>query len=688
MTFTTLGRNKAGGDTLNSIDVESLILKLREGSGGQYVSHLREELPFVGNHEEESRYYDRIPRICTASRYSRSADGGRCWASYNGVVTLLVGENASDAELEHLREQAQQVPQTLMAFRALNNHQMIILVRVSLPDGSLPADEHQASLFHMQAYKVAVTSYATVLSQPIQFRDPVLDETVKMSIDGNAYYNDHAAPFLVNQPTKVELMRQDREEADVRMHPMAGDVIGYIRLYGACYRRALNACPQWVTGGDSERIIIAIARECLKAGMPSEECVKRTYWRFDHLAVDEVRTIVNGEYESYTPRRVFTLPKKQEAALRLREFFCRRYDIRYNEVLRQTEFRERYSMQLFYRTLSPRDLNTIKHEAALEGIQAFDSEVKGLLESNFVPAYNPVEDYLRSLPAWDGEDYIGQLAAMVPTQMAEWSRLFYRWFLSMVAHWMDIDPEHSNATAPILIGDQGFRKSTFCRLLLPPELRQYFTDSIDFRNDVEAERYLGRFLLVNIDEFDQLSDSQFAFVKHLFQKPVANIRRSYSQAIEAQRRYASFIGTSNQSEILRDPTGNRRYICVEVTSPIRVDTPVNYEQLYAQAMHLINKRERTWLNDEDEAIINANNSRYEVQTPLEQLFLRYFSVAEEDDEAGRWVYMLDVLNVLRQQPEFTQQMNSPHKLGRILTRYKALKEHRKDGNVYFLKRIY
>ena len=50
----------------------------------------------------------------------------------------------------------------------------------------------------------------------------------------------------------------------------------------------------------------------------------------------------------------------------------------------------------------------------------------------------------------------------------------------MVAHWRGYDKQHANSTSPLLVGAQGTRKSTFCRDLIPPELRGYYTDSIDF----------------------------------------------------------------------------------------------------------------------------------------------------------------------------------------------------------------
>lgn len=292
---------------------------------------------------------------------------------------------------------------------------------------------------------------------------------------------------------------------------------------------------------------------------------------------------------------------------------------------------------------------------------------------------------MNELPKWDGKDRMTALANMVPNENPYWERLFKRWFLSMVAHWMNCDTTHANQTAPVLIGAQGYRKSTFCRLLLPPELQMFFTDSIDFRTNVEAERYLGRFLLVNIDEFDQLSEKQFAFVKHLFQKPVSNIRRMYSETIGSQRRYASFIATSNQHEVLRDPTGNRRYICVEVTAPIRTDVPIDYKQLYAQAKSMIIDGERYYLNDEDERLIKLSNGDFEVETPIDQLFLSAFSVPKNDDE-GMWLSITEIMERLEKLPTFNKRVDcNSVKLGKTLTKLKLAKRRSNKGYVYFVK---
>lgn len=169
----------------------------------------------------------------------------------------------------------------------------------------------------------------------------------------------------------------------------------------------------------------------------------------------------------------------------------------------------------------------------------------------------------------------------------------------------------------------GFTRIPEIHLLPHPAtagLRFGYADSLDFSSKQEAERALGRFFLINLDEFDQITMNQQGFLKHLLQKPVANLRKPYGTSVRELRRYASFIGTSNQKDLLTDPTGSRRFICIEVTAPIDTHVTIDYRQLYAQAMTLLYQQERYWLNDEDEAVLRQSNSEFEQISPLEHLF--------------------------------------------------------------------
>lgn len=251
----------------------------------------------------------------------------------------------------------------------------------------------------------------------------------------------------------------------------------------------------------------------------------------------------------------------------------------------------------------------------------------------------------------------------------------------MVAHWKGNDKQYANSVLPLLIGSQGCGKSTYCRNILPPDLRAYYTDSIDFSRKRDAELYLNRFMLINIDEFDQVSVNHQGFLKHILQKPVLNVRKPNEAAVRELKRYASFIATSNQKDLLTDPSGSRRFMCVEVTGTIDTARPIDYEQLYAQAMYEIYHGERYWFDDKDEAILTQGNREFEQTPPAIQLFYRYFKVAGDDKE-GEFLSPVEILDYLQKRTTIALSSGKAYHFGRLLQKEGIPCKHTKKGTVY------
>lgn len=459
-------------------------------------------------------------------------------------------------------------------------------------------------------------------------------------------------------------------------------------LFEAALDRAFRDLDNWRRGDDLRPLLSRLAEHCFKAGIPEEEAVRQTLMHY-YREADEplVRLTLHnlyGELKGFGTRS--SLNKDQETAFRLEEFMKRRYEFRYNTVLGDLEYRQRDSIHFYFQPADQRVRSSIAMKVLKEGVRVWDRDITRFLSSDYVPLYNPIEEYLYNTGRWDGKDRIRALADLVPCHNPHWRELFYRWFLGMVAHWRGIDKQHGNNTSPLLVGPQGYRKSTFCRILLPPELRFGYTDSIDFKSKQEAERSLGRFFLINIDEFDQINANQQGFLKHLLQKPVANLRKPYGSTIQEMRRYASFIGTSNLKDLLTDPSGSRRFICIEVTGPIQTNVTINYRQLYAQAMHDIMKGERYWLDDTDEAIVKEYNREFERVDPLEELFLCHFRGAEESEE-GEWLTAMQIFNDLQQKTRDKLAINRIAAFGRTLRKLDILNKKSNRGTLYHLVRI-
>lgn len=138
---------------------------------------------------------------------------------------------------------------------------------------------------------------------------------------------------------------------------------------------------------------------------------------------------------------------------------------------------------------------------------------------------------------------------------------------------------------------------------------------------------MSQFLLINLDEFNQISPQvQQGFLKNLLQLPTVKIKPPYGSHVQEFPRLASFIATSNMTDILSDPSGNRRFLGVELTGPIDVSGRLNYEQLYAQAMQALERGENpisTPRKPPSSCNITDNLSRFR---QLSNVFCRFSSL--------------------------------------------------------------
>lgn len=687
-----------GKEMLSTCETGNFIERITTETKGQYISGLRDLLNYrTTSFDGTYQHLGKLPRVFPAIEYSRTAEGERKIKTYNGIILLDVNGLANMSETTLVKEQARMLPQTLAALTGSSGRSVKIWVRFALPENSgLPRGEENIRLFHAHAYRMAVQCYQPMLTFPITLKIPSPEESFRMTQDPTPYYNPSAVPFCLEQPTSMpgeETYQQHKfQESNPleRLQPGYETSQTFTHLFEAALGRALNEVENWRREDDDlQPVLIHLTEQCYHAGIPEEETVRQIMIHFYRQADEQTvrQTIRNLYRECKGFGKQIPMSPEQDTTLRMEEFMNRRYEFRFNQLLDDLEYRQRDSIHFYFRPVDQRARSSVAMDALQEGLRVWDRDVNRYLTSNRIPLYNPIDDYLFSTGRWDGKDRIRALADLVPCNNPHWRELFYRWFLSTVAHWRGLDQMHANSTSPLLVGAQGFRKSTFCRIILPPELRFGYTDSLDFKSKRDAEMYLGRFLLINIDEFDQVSVNQQGFLKHLLQKPVANLRKPHGSTIQEIRRYASFIGTSNHKDLLSDATGSRRFICIEVTAPIRTNVTINYHQLYAQAMDAITRGERYWFDDTDEAILKETNQEFEQISPLEQLFFCHFR-APLTGEQGEYLSPMQILEYLYSQTNINKLKNSNISVfGRILRKCRLEAKRTCKGIVYHVVKL-
>ena len=570
---------------------------------------------------------------------------------YRGVVVLTLPV-AGAVSWQQLRKNVALLPQTLLAFRGSSGRTLKVVCRATLPDGSLPETGNDSRLFRQHALALAARFYEGQTGIRALIGDG--GRRCRMSHDPEAYFNEYATAFVLEQPTEPLAMSLRRKTAATPLLP--NDCLpGYderkmqMVRFQFCYAEVMAQNHQEI-----DLMVEELARHTMKNGLEAEFCLRRLvrmsqYRDYEVLLRQTFRNVYGMCYQ-----RPQLLERKEDAVPYftlhmelLKQFMKARYLLRRNLITDGVEYIARGEMVADWQPLDRHALATITMEALSEGIEAWDKDVKRYVDSTWVADYDPIVDFLNQLPRWDGRDHITALAQCVPTNNEHWPHDFAVWLRAMVAQWLGRNGQYGNAMVPLLIGAQGDGKSTFCRLLLPEALRDYYTDRIDFANRNSAEQMLTRFCLINIDEYDSLSARQNAFLKHILQKSDIKMRKLYDSQVQCRQRYATFIGTTNDPTPLTDTTGSRRFLCIRTMGVIDTHSPIDYDQLYAQVVHELRDGLPTHFTKAEEKRIQQQNAAFQQFDSLQEVFSELFHLPQKG-EAVMHLSAIQLLGRMRQ----------------------------------------
>ena len=375
-----------------------------------------------------------------------------------------------------------------------------------------------------------------------------------------------------------------------------------------------------------------------------------------------------------TPMNMGANPKLEA----LQNFLHANFDFRYNILSDMPECRRKNTTT--YRMIDKRMMNTLSMEAMMNGVDCKDADVKRFLFSERIPTHHPFKDYVSALPEWDGTDRVTMLASRVSGN-GMWLNGFHIWMLGMVAQWLGYPARCANAVAPILVStEQGMCKSTFCSMLLPEELRTYYTDKFTINATSGCEQKLSTFGLINMDEFNMYTERMMTILKNLMQMKKVNYRKCFKAYYSDLPRIASFIGTSNEKSLLTDETGSRRFLCMEVEKPIDC-SPIDYPQLYAQLKWELEAGKRYWLSKEEELEIQEHNQDFYKQSTEEEVFFKVFRLPKEGEPFVRMTAS-SIFDLLQKRYPALMRSANVRQFGKVLCHIGAKKSRSNMGSVY------
>ena len=612
--------------------------------------------------------------------------------SINGLVLLSI-ENLRDlATVREYKELAVRQLYTLLCFIGTDGHSLRIVCRYDVTNGE-PSETTQLNAFRKLHY-----IYSSQLGTQVANHEPTLSVTCKTGYDPRPYYNPSALAITVSsQPEDTPEYKSMQEDISDYNYPeeIPGMSVrdSRMRRFHDCLDTATEA---HLDEEDDNIFAVAVledlAEGCRQMGLPQAWCARVASYipRITYGASrDTIESVFKSAYLKDTLKTIplkFTRPSAL-LAYKTEAYMKEHYTLRLNVMTGTAEYRMN-AMGYGFQPLDQTARNTMTINALKAGVDSWDKDLSRYIDSNLIPRYYPMEDYMRHLPHWDGKhDYVGEVARRVKTDNAHWESDFHTWMLSMVAQWLGKDRQHGNAVVPLLIGPQGSGKTTFCRRLLPEYLQLYYNDRISMKNDNDIFIAMSSYALINIDEFDAMSKGQQPVLKYILSKHDVKFRPPYGKTMERRQRFASFIATTNNLRPLVDPTGSRRFICV-YADDIDNSGLIRYDMLYAQLYQELNEGRRYWFEDEDNQRIMEHNKDFQQVFDYEKMIELTYLSPEATPKDAKPMLVKDIMKQLaRKFPTFTIRKGTDMELGRRLSAM-GYKYHKlNSGAAYIMEEI-
>ena len=657
------------------ITIEELVTMMRADQSVRDLTEKHRYALSLGDKQGAKRYKHMMASFGVAARF----EGGRQQkhiVEYTGL-SLVDIDHIAEEDMARVLDLVRADEHTLLAYTTLSGQGLRILFRYALnkttdytdlstDDSSTPHGNNPSNLWlnnqeYKQVFEQGNEYYCNLLSMDYDHQCKNTNRISTIAHDEHLYYNPEAVPFVIKLEEKKPIGRPKKgksgegkgksdnpDEAPLQALAVAAKAIAKVEAQGIRYEE-----------GTYNKYVSTACYEMNRHGVPEEECREWAAKWFADYDTSDVEAIVRSCYQQTDDHGDYLKPKrgrkKSESSVGdvrdIRDYLTT-HDVqsRYNVITRKYEIYNEDTDTWCEKT--DRMENTLYCRITEEiGKRILKSDLHQLLGSEFSPEFNPFVDYLTTLPPIpddDDTDYIDLVASMVhvsATDDAKHRQWFKKWFVAMIACW--VDPEVTNHVILAYIGRQGIYKSTFMRRLLPPALSNYFAvRNYGSRMDKDDRLMLTEKGLVALEEIDSLTPRELNQLKAIVTAETIDERDAYSANRESRVHIASFCATGNNRRFLTDLTGNRRWLpfyVMDIDSPYTHAIP--HERLYAQAYALYRKGFRYWFEADEVAELDAHNANFEEPNMVQELIETYFR-HPYDGEAGQFYTSANILTAI------------------------------------------
>ena len=248
-----------------------------------------------------------------------------------------------------------------------------------------------------------------------------------------------------------------------------------------------------------------------------------------------------------------------------------------------------------------------------------------IIRSNFTEKYNPIQDYIEKNYYRNSKGNIQSMIETINTDTPNAELFIRKWFLCIAAA-LDGKPVRSVLA---LVGGQNTGKTEWFRRLLPNELKKYYAESkLDAGKD--DDMLMCQKLIVMDDEMGGKSKQDEKRFKELTSKQIFSLRAPYARFNEDFKRLAVLCGTSNNREVINDPTGNTRIFPVNVISLNHAKyNAINKDELFIEIIKLYESGENYELTRDELIELGLVSDRHTALSIEEEAINRFFRKPSE-----------------------------------------------------------
>lgn len=660
------------------------------------IGHIR-LLNEEGKTDEMKRVKRQLAFFTVTTRYQtqRLPEG---ITAYNDLITIDIDE-LSDEEVIQFRPLIEQDPATILAFVTAKQHGFKIIAHLNTPAanelrkafvGTQSISYEQLEQYHAQAYELTRSHYEQLLNVKVDTSGKDLSRGIFASYDPQAFFSSQRlqeameVEFPAIVPPTERAKRTKKKSVPISATISLSDMENIDPATHADYLKCLASTQRKIAYEDGTRnmFLFTLGNKCACKELDEATVKYLANIDFGEGGKRDTDTPIENGYR-YSDKAKKASASQVPTVSQVLSYLGDHYEFRRDSILERLEMRciapnNSNTEQEAFRAMNNKDFNTIYLRISQTGISTSLQMIKAVIDSDYAKGFNPIKDYFEQLPPWDKEtDYIAQLAQTIQTNEPEfWQEILRRWLVGMVA--CATQKNSVNQQVLLLHGGQGKGKSTWIQKLVPPELKEYYRNGMIDSSNKDELMYLTTRMLINMEEFEGVNQADIAELKRIITLDTISVRRPYEVQPQAYPRRASFIGSTNNLQFLKDITGSRRFLVI-TTKKIDYRQPINYVGLYSQAKYLLDSGFRHWFEGEEVEAINARNEKHRIKDPVEENLFVYFRRAKSRDFDVKWKPAATILSTLSTYGRIQVNTQSQQILVQVLEKNKFRKRRNQEG---------